>query len=278
MRTRAMLVTVAVAAGTALAAPVQAQNAQDVLQTALDRYVERTQGVEDYTITYGGIMGTGDITTYFEKEVVDGFPIFRPVSVEGLPDESSTDWDPYRQFPEIAERADYGGTEEIDGVSAHVVSIDDFEGLDFTPPNAGAGEFEPETMTLWIDDADWLIRRMRIEGSAAIEGEARPLTMVATLRDYRTVEGMPFPYETAIAVEGALAASGMSDEEAAEARRKLEQMQEQMENMPEQQREMMERLMGPQMENLENMIGSGTFEMTLQVKDLRVNTGPPSES
>lgn len=278
MRTKAMLVAVAVATGTAPTAPVQAQDAQDILQTALDRYVERTEGVENYTITYGGFMGSGDFTTYHEKEVVDGFPIFRPVSVEGLPDESSSDWDPYRQFPEIAERAEYRGTEEIDGVNAHLVSIDDFEGLDFTPPNAGAGEFEPETMTLWIDGADWLIRRMRIEGTAEIEGEEKPLTMVASMRDYRTVEGMPFPYETAIAVEGAMAASGMSEEDAAEARQQLAEMKAQMENMPEQQREMMERLMGPQMENLEKMVGSGTFEMTLTVKDLKVNTGPPSES
>lgn len=73
-------------------------------------------------------------------------------------------------------------------------------------------------------------------------------------------------------------ASGMSEEDAAEARQKLAEMKAQMENMSEEQREMMERLMGPQMENLEKMVGSGTFEMTLTVKDLKVNKGPPSES
>ena len=271
MRTKATLVALAVAAGTALASPVQAQEGGEIMQTALDRYVERTEGVNDYTITYSGVMGSGEITTYFEKEMVDGFPVFRPVSVEGFENESGG-FDPYRKFPEIAERADYEGTEEVDGIDAHVVSIDDFEGLDVSPPNPGQGDFEPERMTLWIDGSDWLIRRMRIEGIAEIEGDEKPLTMVASLRDYRTVEGMPFPYETAITVEGALAASGMSDEEAAETRQKLEDMREQLANMPEEQREMMERLMGPQIEQLEEMVGSGTFEMTLEVKDLQVNT------
>lgn len=278
MRTKTTLVALAVALGSLLAAPVQAQDAGDILQTALDRYVERTQGVNDYTITYGGFMGTGAVTSYFEKEVVDGFPVFRQVSVEGDETEPTTDFDPYRKFPEIAERARYDGTEEIDGLEAHKLSIDDFEGLDFTPPSAGPGDFEPESMTLWIDGSDYLIRRMRMEGTAVIEGEPRPLTMVASLGDYRTVEGMPFPYVTTIAVEGAMAASGMSDEDAAQARAQLEEMRAQLENMSEQQREMMERLMGPQMESLEKMVGSGTFEMTLEVKDLKVNTGPPTES
>ncbi len=278
MRTKTTLVALAVTLGSLLAAPVQAQDAGDILQTTLDRYVERTRGVNDYTITYGGFMGTEDVTTYFEKEVVDGFPVFRPVSVAGHETEAATDFDPYPQFPEIAERARYDGSEEIDGLEAHKVTVDDFEGLDLTPPTAGAEDFEPESMTLWIDGSDYLIRRMRMEGTAVIEGEPRPFTMVATMEDYRTVEGMPFPYRTTFGVEGAMAAGGMSDEEAAQARAQLEEMRTQLENMPERQREMMERMMGPQMESLEKMVGSGTFEMTLEVKDLKVNTGPPTES
>ncbi|MDX1661812.1 MAG: hypothetical protein R3326_08485 [Gemmatimonadota bacterium] len=278
MRTKTMLVALAVAVAAPFASPVQAQEAGEIIQTALDAYVERAEGVNDYTITYAGILGSGEITTYFEKEMVDGFPVFRPVSVEGMESEETADFDPYRKFPEIAERAEYEGTEAIDGVEAHVVSIDDLEGLDLAPPSGGQAEFEPESMTLWIDGSDWLIRRMRIEGTAEMEGEAKPLTMIASLRDYRTVEGMPFAYETAISVEGAMAASGVSEEEAEEARAKLAELKEQMENMPEQQREMMERLVGPQIENLEKMVGPGGFQMTLQVKDLQVNTGPPTES
>lgn len=278
MRTEAMLVALAMA-GSVLAAPARAQDAGEILQTALDRYAERAQGVENYTVVYGGFMGSGDITTYYEKEMVDGFPVFRTVSVGGTETGPTQGWDAYAKFPEIAERAEYRGTEEVDGVTAHVLTVDDFEGFDFGGQGAGAAaDFEPEAMTLWIDGADWLIRRMRIEGTAEMNGEQTPMTMVASLRDYRVVEGMPFPYVMAIEVEGAMAASGMSDEEAEEAREQLAELREQLENMPEQQREMMQRLMGSQIENLEKMVGSGTLEMTIEVQDLRVNTGPPSES
>lgn len=278
MRTKITIAALALVATAALPGLARAQDGSDILENALEKYAERAEGIDDYTITYAGFMGSGTFTTYFEKEMVDGFPVFRPARAEGYEGTGeSRGWNAYSRFPQLAERAEYEGDETIDGVEAHRVTIDDFEGLDMAPPGPGGEGFEPETMTMWID-GDALIRRMRMEGTATREGRATPVTMVVSLGDYRTVEGMPFPYQTSISAEGAMAASGMSEEEAAEAREKLQQMQEQLDAMPEAQREQMERLMGPRLENLEKMLGSGTMEMTLTVQDVEVNTGPPSES
>jgi roadblock/LC7 domain-containing protein len=96
--------------------------------------------------------------------------------------------------------------------------------------------------------------------------------------DYRTVEGMPHPFRTAIEVKGAMAAGGASDEQAAEAREQLAELDRQMAEMPASQREMMEKMMGTRLEQLRNMVQSGNFEIELVVTDLKVNTGPPPGS
>ncbi len=51
-----------------------------------------------------------------------------------------------------------------------------------------------------------------------------------------------------------------------------------MAEMPESQRQMMESMMKGQLEQLEKMVESGKMEITTQVKELKVNTGPPQGS
>lgn len=274
-RTTTTAALLALAAGTLLAGPARAQDAGEIIEDALEAYAESVEGIDDYTVTYDGFMGQGSLTTYYEKEIVDGYPVFRPVDVQGV--DTGEGFNPYTRFPELAERAEYGGAETIDGVGTHRVVIDDLEGLDLAPPTGEGAEFRPDAMTMWIDD-DGLIRRMRMEGTTTAGGEAKPITVDVHLGDYRTVEGMPYPFEMAIAVEGAVAASGMSEQELAEARRNLERLREQIEAMPESQQEQMRGILGPQLEQLESMVGAGAFEMTMTVRDLKVNTGPPSES
>jgi hypothetical protein len=46
--------------------------------------------------------------------------------------------------------------------------------------------------------------------------------------------------------------------------------------MPEAQRAMLEGMLKPQIEQLEEMLGSeGGMEMTITVKEIKVNAGPP---
>jgi hypothetical protein len=48
-----------------------------------------------------------------------------------------------------------------------------------------------------------------------------------------------------------------------------------MEQMSDQQRAMMEQMMKPQLEQMERMLQAGQMEFSMEVKELRVNTGPP---
>jgi len=65
----------------------------------------------------------------------------------------------------------------------------------------------------------------------------------------------------------------MSEEERAEAKKALAEMEAQMAEMPESQRKMMESMMGGQKQKLEQMIESGEMKMTVQVTRLSVNGG-----
>lgn len=247
-----------------------AQDAGTILQTALARYEERVRGIDDYTVTYA-FMGRS-FSTYLRKQMVDGHPVFVPADGDA---ESTDRWDPYREFPKLAARAANVGTESIDGVEAHGLRVDDFDGLDVAAPPQVQGEFRPRTLTIWIDTGEYLVRRMDIDGVVVMQGEERPVEMTALMQDYRTVEGMPHPFRTAIRVDGAMAGGDTSDEDLAEAREKLAELDRQMAQMPESQRKMMERMMGSQLEQLRKMVQSGALEIELVVSDLRVNSGPP---
>lgn len=279
-RTLTFLVVVPLVAAPPVTA--HAQSAGEILGTALDRYEARMEGIDNYTVTQQ-VMGF-TTTTHFEKETVDGRPVFRVASTSfqgettepsgGLDDETVTN--PYRLLPELVERATLDGSETVDGLATWAVSIDDFSGLDFGSPAGGEGEFRPTRGTFYLDKDEYLLRQMRVEGEMEREGETTPVTMLARMADYREVEGLLHPFRIHMRLEGISGA--LSDEERAEMQQQMEQLQQQLESMPESQREMAEGMLGPQLERMREMLSSGTMDMTLQVTELEVNEGPPGGS
>lgn len=257
----------------AIPAPALAQDAGAILQTALERYEQRVQGIDDYTVTVS-LMGQ-EATTYLEKRMVEGHPVFLPADGEAG---AADGWNPWRLVPRLAERAEHVGTETVGGVEAHGIRVEDLEGLDLGTPAQLQGEFRPRTLTLWIDAGQSLVRRMEVDGVMVTEGEKRPLTMTVTLEDYRTVEGMPHPWRTRIRAEGLMEAGGASEEEMEEARAQLAEFDRQMAEMSAEQRQMMQTMMGGKLDSLRRMIESGGLDMEVVVTDLRVNTGPPGNS
>lgn len=265
----------ALALASVSASPVSAQSAEELLRTAMDRHQERMEGIQDYTVVQE-VMGFQS-TTYFERDERDGEVVFVPREEMGggvadrLPDS------PYGSFVELASRASYDGTEEVDGRRTHVVTATDLEGTSFHQELADEdGELRVERITLWMDDDEHLLRRMRMEGTAALEGgDPGPVTVTADLRDYREVDGMLHPFRTEVSLEGF--GEQISDEQREEIRRSLDEAREQMQDMPESQREMMERMMGDQLEEMERMLLSGSMDVTITVEELRVNEGPPDD-
>ncbi len=231
-------------------------------------------GIENYTLVQE-VMGF-ESSIYFEKEEVDGHVTFVPRSQLGSEAGQQGPGDPYRAFLEAAEHASNEGTESADGEDCYVVKLDNLEDAGFMGPveSGGTGGFEAREATFWVDTDDYLVRKMTIQGTATMQGAPSEASFTAHMRDYREVEGLMHPFETQVTNEGF--GPQMSEEEVAEMRRSLEEMQAQMENMPEAQRRMMEGMMGGQMEQMEEMLASGGMDFTVQVKEIRVNQGPPS--
>lgn len=258
----------------ALAAPASGQSAADVLDRVLERYEASIAGVQDYTVTQE-VMGF-TTTTRFVKREIDGHPVFVAAKPEGEGENPVPEgWgNPYRMLPELAARATMAGHGSVDGRDTWIIEVTDLQGLDFEgmTPAGVEGEFRPTGMRFQVGTGDFLLRQIHVTGEVAAEGsEPRPVEMTASLLDYRTVEGMPYPFEARIRVQGLSGA--MSPEERAAAREQLRQLRERMANMPEQQREMMRQMMGSQLDNLEKMVEGGPVDLTVEATSVEVNRG-----
>jgi hypothetical protein len=273
LRRPAASAVVLLAAALLVPAALHAQSAREVLQTALDAHQSRTEGIENYTVVQS-VMGF-ETTTYFERQTVDGRSLLMPASRSGSDAGHRVPENPYRMYAVLADRAQLTGTEAVDGEETHVIEVTDLEG---TPLQEMAGEepagFELESVRLWIDTDQHVTRKMVFEGtSSAAGGETGQARFTVFLEDYREQEGLLYPFRARVETAGL--GGGMSEEERSQMRESMEKMRQQMENMSAQQRKMMERVMGGQLEKMEEMVTSGALDFTVEVKELRVNEGPP---
>lgn len=255
-----------------LLAPIgtaRAQSAPDVLQEALERFEERVADVRDYTVTQR-VMGM-ETTAYFEKKMVEGHPVFRSpetTSQEGGGEQMVSH--PYSFFPKIAANARMEGRTTLEGTEVLVVAVEDFSELDLGAMGIAREEsdFEPERGTFYIESDRYVLRRVKMEGTARMDGEPRDVTLVADLGDYRQVEGMLYPYRITVKMKGIKAAIPEAD------RKRLEKLKAQLDSMPEEKRKMVEKAIPPQMRK---MMETGEMEFTVEVTELAVNQGPPSK-
>lgn len=261
----AAVAPVALAPLTAPAPAAAQESARDVLERALEEYESRVADIRSYTVTQQ-VMGV-ESTVTFERSTVDGHTVFVPAGAE---DRDVNLESPMTYFPKVAERATLGESLTVDGGTCRQVVVRDFEGLDFgqAMPQE-AGQFEPTEAVFCLDTGDWVVRRVTIDGEMVRDGERNPVHLVATLQDYRRVEGMPYPFLTTIEAQGM--SGSMTPEERERARQQLEEMERRMENMPEGQRRMMEEMLQGQLQNLRKMLEGDALELEVRVTDLQVN-------
>jgi hypothetical protein len=176
----------------------------------------------------------------------------------------------HRIYPQLIDRASVEGLESVEGQDCYVIAIEDFEGIDFGQDmNMGDGAFEPKRGVFYIDDDEYVVRRITMEGEMESDGQKQPFSFKSNLTDYREVDGLLHPFLINVMVEGAV--PGMSEGEMEEVRAQLAEMQKRLAEMPESQRAMVEGMMKPQMEQLEKMMGGGGLEVTITTKEVRVN-------
>ena len=159
----------------------------------------------------------------------------------------------------------------------HVFVMDDFSGLEVPGLPGGAEQaqdFRPTSFRYSLDEDELFVRRIEMEGEALQEdGSRSPVHMTMFLEDYREVDGYQHPFVTRTLIEGAMEAA---DVDRAELQAQLEEMRARLADMPEAQRAMMEGMMNGLNERLQGMLGEGdSMEMTITVKEIKVNAGPP---
>jgi hypothetical protein len=272
---RRLVSSAAVLAAVTLGAPsAPAQSAKDVINDMMARYEKRMAGVQNYTVVQEA-MGF-NMTMYFEKETVNGRPVFklRQTTVAGRTTSSRADdddFDLYSELPRLADHATYEGRETVDGQATHVITMDNLEDVRFgrgmVPQNA---DFKPKRATVYVDTKLAVPRRMILEGQMRMQDRNADVTATVDLLDYRDVQGMLHPFHTVMQIEGI--GQAMDPEQ----RKQYEEMKKQLAEMPESQRQMVEKMMKGRLEQMEKMMGDdGTMNVEMIVQELQVNQGAP---
>ena len=254
------------------AARAQAQSAADIVERMLAEYGRRPDGVDDYTIVQT-VMGF-ETVSYFEKEVVDGRPVFRMRRAGNVDmSESVSDFDQiYTMGDELARRARYAGVERIDDYDLHVLEVESFEGMGLEQTVAEDAEFRPTSGRVLLDVDTYAPRRFEFEGEMTNEEGVHTVTTIVQMGDYREIDGLLLPFRTVVQVVGLGAAIDP------EMRAQFEEMQRELEALPESQRAMVEQMMAGQLEQFRAMMEDEGAPMTMEVlvSEVRVNTGPPA--
>lgn len=269
------LATVAVAATAAVLAPgttAAAQTAEAIMDTALQRYESRMEGIRTYRVrrTVSGVT----TTSRFVKRTVDGRPVFvragRQRRGPGVP----AGWgNPYRLFPLLADRAALAGRTRFDGRPVWHVVVSDFGGLrleGMTPLRAG-GRFRPQRLDLLLDTGSHVLRRLRLQGKMVTDSGSRPLAVEAEFGDYREVQGMLHPFRLTLTVRGITAT--MPEADLRRLRRRHERLRRRLERLSDGQPER-RRILQARLEQLRRMTESGEFRTEVVVREVEVDPEP----
>jgi hypothetical protein len=254
--------------------PASGQSVQTVVDQMYDALERHSDGVDNYTVVQS-VMGF-ETVTYFEKEIVDGRPVFMVRETAGggavMSAEDMAFGDITALGSDLVEHGRYAGREQVDGREVHVIAIDDLTQLDFAAPSGPEDmEFVAKSGRIFVDVEMGIPRRMAFDGQATTRSGTHDVTTTVDLRDYREVESLLVPYLSVVSIEGIEA---MIDPEM---QAQYEEMRRQLESLPESQRAMFEQMMGAQMEQIERMMAGdgGPMTMEITVTEVRVNTGPP---
>jgi len=170
------------------------------------------------------------------------------------------------EFLDFAEDAKLVGTEKIDGNAAFHLRA---EGLKQVQ-EADGQTFTIEAMSFWIDSADYVPLRTKVEGTASDGRETRPLTIEKLDTDYRNVpdSNLYESFKQSMRIGGMMDAA--QEAQMKEAQQKMAEFEQQMAEMPASQRQMMERMMGPQLETMRQMVKGGAFETETTIEEIKV--------
>jgi len=256
-----------------------AQTVDEVVRAMYGAYERHTEGVENYTVIQSA-MGTTSVQ-YFERNVVEGTVLFRSV-ISSVPtyafhlEGQAVGYGDVLLFgPFLAERGRFVGTEEQEGRSVHVLSVDDLEGLVLVGPSgAGDVEFVPRSGRIEVDAELGVPVYFDFRGESPRADAPGEVRIRATMEDFREDSGLLYPYHTRIEILGA---ERVVDPET---QARLEDMRRRLDEMPPVQRRLMEEMLAEEMAALEGVLTEDGEPKVIEVSvlEVRVNTGPPGGS
>lgn len=158
------------------------------------------------------------------------------------------------------------GVEEVGGRSTIRYTA---AALDMPVQEADGQQFEMNRASLWVDPEELVLVKHRFEGTATADGESREFFIEVVNSDFRNPPGcgeMYEPYRRVQRIGGILDDAQMAEME--EARRKLEEFDRQMAEMPAEQRQMAERMMGSQMDAVRSLADGGAIEHVQEIEEI----------
>ena len=187
-----------------------AQSASDIVERMLAEYARRAEGVDDYTLVQQ-VMGF-ETVSYFEKEVVDGRPVFRlrggSAGGVDMPDQGQAGMDEiFAVGDELSSRAAYEGVQRVDDYDLHVLRVDDFSDMDFARNVSPDSEFNARSGVLYLDVDTYAPRRLVFEGEMRNAQGTHAVTTTVSMGDYREIEGMLIAFNTSVRIDGLAAAT-----------------------------------------------------------------------
>jgi hypothetical protein len=191
-----------------------------------------------------------------------------------------------RGLQDLAETGRLEGTEDVDGAECYVLRTDRIQDPELARQMGTGADFTLRSLTIWIDTEEYVPRRTLATGDLIAQGRPQEMTIEILEQDYRRVDGMfePFRREIRMPEMGAILTAedpekaGQIQKNMQDNLAKLKQMEEMLAQMPPEQRRMAEAQMGPAVAKMQQIArnGLGDMQVVTEVKELRVNAGPPT--
>ncbi len=253
------------------------EQAVEILQAAREAYEETVEGVDDF------VLVTDSYTSYHRKVEEDGRSYFE-VKIEldegDQPELPPTTFDEdffsSQLYQEALQKASYGGITELDNREVHLLEITEIEGLveDFElddPTDMELQEDTIERVRVYFDTDEYLLRGIDFSVRTVAEGQEIELDVEVRHEDYQEVEGLVIPFRTVSRIKGL--SETLTEEQLQQAEIGMQEMQQQLEQMPPEQREVAEAMMQEQIEQFQQMLEQDQIEHLVEVEEVKVNVG-----
>ncbi len=260
---------------TTVGQPTPAELADRLEQVTMERIqqIDRLQITNRFT---AGMLEGQETTSIFEKVERDGRYVLEPVETDDMYETGEMAGHAEDLYSEMIRHASSIEHDSYNGSSVYRIFVDDIDFLNqIGAPDALLDdqideiddEPVPESLTFLLDRDDLVM----LFGSYTFTGpDGGEFKMNITLSEYENFSGLPIPMVTEIEVEGI--GQMFTDEDIAEAREAMREMEAQLAEMPEVQRKMIEAQIRPQMEQYEALLESGEIgHARIEVIDVVVN-------